>query len=277
VFRPKIAGAWNLHNVTLGRELDFFVCFSSGASVWGSPGMAHYSAANRFLDSLTHYRRSLGLPGLSINWGSWEGESMATAAERAQWGRIGLRELTRRRGMECMRALMAGGTAQAVAAEIDWTVFKPLYEARGRRRLLAEIGVAKEEKPAAERGRMRAKIDSAPAMERRDLVHGYLRTQIAKSLGVAEAGRIDCDQGFFQMGMDSMMAVALKKRLETDFGCALARTVVFEYPTVNALCAMLCETLFPEVELARSAAASAAGRDSDLLFQRIRALREELQ
>ncbi|HWD00814.1 MAG TPA: type I polyketide synthase [Candidatus Sulfopaludibacter sp.] len=275
VFRPKVAGAWNLHSLTLRRELDFFVCFSSGASVWGSNGMAHYSAANRYLDALTHHRRALGLPALSINWGAWEGESMATAAEKAQWSAIGLRELSRAEGMECMRLLMACGTAQAVAASIDWAVFKPIYEARGRRRLLDEIRVKSVEQTGARRGGMRKKVEAASPVERREMVQDYLRAQAAKSLGVGDARAIDCDQGFFQMGMDSMMAVALKTRLETDLDCALARTVVFEYPTVKALAGMLCETLFPAVEMAQAAAASAGG--TELLLQRIRELREELR
>ena len=71
VLRPKVAGAWLLHQMTERKEkaLDFFVMFSSIASVWGSKGQAHYAAANAFLDALAHYRCSLGLPALAINWG----------------------------------------------------------------------------------------------------------------------------------------------------------------------------------------------------------------
>ncbi|MBF0573053.1 MAG: SDR family NAD(P)-dependent oxidoreductase, partial [Desulfamplus sp.] len=71
VIEPKAIGAWNLHNLVKDLRLDFFILFSSAASFLGSQGQANYSAANAFLDGLAQYRRSLGLSGLSINWGPW--------------------------------------------------------------------------------------------------------------------------------------------------------------------------------------------------------------
>jgi hypothetical protein len=65
VMDPKIMGAWNLHLQTLPMRLDFFVCFSSIASVFGNADQANYSAANAFLDSLSAYRHSIGLPALT--------------------------------------------------------------------------------------------------------------------------------------------------------------------------------------------------------------------
>lgn len=68
VMAPKISGAWNLHVLTQDLPLDFFVMFSSTAAVLGSPGQSNFAAANAFMDSLAHHRRSMGLPALSINW-----------------------------------------------------------------------------------------------------------------------------------------------------------------------------------------------------------------
>ena len=68
---PKVDGAWNLHELTLGLPLDHFVLFSSAASLFGSPGQANHAAANSFLDALAAQRRAHGRPGLSINWGGW--------------------------------------------------------------------------------------------------------------------------------------------------------------------------------------------------------------
>ena len=64
-------GAWNLAELTRGKELDFFVMFSSAASLLGSPGQGNYAAANAYLDGLAAARERRGEVGLSINWGAW--------------------------------------------------------------------------------------------------------------------------------------------------------------------------------------------------------------
>ncbi|PYS76016.1 MAG: hypothetical protein DMF66_17050, partial [Acidobacteria bacterium] len=82
VLGPKARGGWHLHRLTRDLPLDFFVLFSSAASLLGSPGQANHAAANAFLDALAHRRRASGLHGLSINWGAWSGVG-AAAVRRA--------------------------------------------------------------------------------------------------------------------------------------------------------------------------------------------------
>jgi len=71
IFKPKVMGAWNLHQLTRKHELEFFVTFSSICAVIGTHGQSNHAAANKYLDSLISYRRANGLPGLTINWGAW--------------------------------------------------------------------------------------------------------------------------------------------------------------------------------------------------------------
>ncbi|MDQ2906938.1 MAG: SDR family oxidoreductase [Chloroflexota bacterium] len=88
VLAPKVEGAWNLHSLTQTHSVDFFVCFSSTASLFGSPGQGSYAAANAFLDALAHYRQAHGLPSLTINWGLWDTVGMAAtvnARSRQRW------------------------------------------------------------------------------------------------------------------------------------------------------------------------------------------------
>ncbi|MGB5744950.1 MAG: SDR family NAD(P)-dependent oxidoreductase, partial [Sedimenticolaceae bacterium] len=77
VMAPKVMGAWNLHQLTLGTELDFFVCFSSASALFGTMGQANYAAANEYLRALAAYRHGQGLPALSIDWGPWAEVGMA--------------------------------------------------------------------------------------------------------------------------------------------------------------------------------------------------------
>ncbi|HEX6507792.1 MAG TPA: SDR family NAD(P)-dependent oxidoreductase, partial [Chloroflexota bacterium] len=81
VMAPKIAGAWNLHRLTLHMPLDFFILFSSLATAFGNGGQGNYAAANQLLDTLSHFRRKRGLPALSIAWGPWSEVGMVSSVD----------------------------------------------------------------------------------------------------------------------------------------------------------------------------------------------------
>ena len=80
VLAPKVRGSWNLYRALRGRQLDFFVSFSSIAGLFGSPGQANHAAANAFLDTFASFLRASGIPAQSIDWGAWS--EVGAAAER---------------------------------------------------------------------------------------------------------------------------------------------------------------------------------------------------
>jgi hypothetical protein len=119
---PKILGAWNLHTLTADIPLDFFVLFSSMASIIGGRGQANYTAGCAFLDSLAYYRRARGLPALVANWG-WVGDVGHVAAnpETAEWlNRLGIRAVPLSESLDTLFELMGSNAVQAAVAQVEW-------------------------------------------------------------------------------------------------------------------------------------------------------------
>jgi acyl transferase domain-containing protein len=253
IMRPKVAGAWILHELTrdLGSGpdgLDFFVCFSSGAALWGAHGLAHYAAANHFLDALVQQRRRLGLPALSVNWGSWAGGGMATGALGADFEQAGLSAVPVESALAALGYLLGADATQQAVAAFDWPIFKPIYEARRRRPLIAEIEVAVPATASVEqerRSEFLERWEQALPSQRTGLLMTLVQSVAAGILGFAEPDMLDRTQGFFKQGMDSIMTVQLRSQLETSLCLPLPPTVAFEYPTVTSLAAFLASEILP--------------------------------
>ncbi|WP_126285906.1 non-ribosomal peptide synthetase/type I polyketide synthase [Burkholderia stagnalis] len=235
VLQPKVAGAWLLHQHSAPFPLDFFILFSSIASAWGSRDQAHYSAANRFLDALAHHRRALGLPALSVNWGPWAQGGMTFPEAEALLRRVGIRSLAADRALDVLDHLPA--VPQAAVVDIDLALFQASYEARGPKPFLDRVRVAGT--PAAGAPAMPAWSDASPR-ERKRLLADSIDLAVAQVLGYA-AGTLDRNLGFFEMGMDSLMALDVHTRLEKALGIPLSVALLFDHPTVNALADFLAE------------------------------------
>lgn len=63
----------------------------------------------------------------------------------------------------------------------------------------------------------------------------HVRSLVAKVLGLKQPQSIGLQQGFFELGMDSLTATELKEQLQNSLGCSLSPTTLFDYPTVAAL------------------------------------------
>ncbi|MGO9200711.1 MAG: SDR family NAD(P)-dependent oxidoreductase, partial [Limisphaerales bacterium] len=110
--RAKVSGTWVLHQLTQAMDLDFFVLFSSTTSLLGSRYLAHYAAANQFLDAFAHYRKALGKPALTINWGMWEQISADAAAGQSSWEQFGLRGMPVPEALAALAWLLRTGAVQ---------------------------------------------------------------------------------------------------------------------------------------------------------------------
>jgi hypothetical protein len=139
VLSAKVDGARLLDQRTRHLPLERFICFSSLASVLGASGRAHYAAANAFLDALACERRACALPALTVSWGPWAGGGMATAETLAQFERVGNYALAPEDAFRALDAALARCEPQVTIANIDWTVFRPVYESARPRPVISEI------------------------------------------------------------------------------------------------------------------------------------------
>jgi myxalamid-type polyketide synthase MxaE and MxaD len=244
VLAPKAAGALLLHELSRDVPLDFYVLFSSTTALLGSSRLGHYAAANQFLDALAHHRRSEGRPALSVNWGTWDEMRAASEEERRAFAQAGLLPMRSEDALATLGRLAAGSTVQTTVAAVDWESLIALYEVKRPRPLLAELRARPTSAPAAiSRPRpveLRARLEAAPPETRHDLVLEHVRGAAAAVLGL-DPVRVDLEQGLFDMGMDSLMAVDLKTRLEAAMGQRLPSTLTFNYPTVTALAGYLTD------------------------------------
>jgi acyl transferase domain-containing protein/acyl-CoA synthetase (AMP-forming)/AMP-acid ligase II/acyl carrier protein len=282
VMAPKVAGAWNLHRATLSRNLplDFFVLFSSAASLLGLRGHSNYSAANAFLDGLAHHRRRLNLPAVSINWGPWAKRGMAMQIGTKEWEAMGTRLMASEAAMNALVRLAAGAHAEIFVQQLTLSrwgelaatgllppVLLEFMEAL-LPRVAPEAGQQAASVGAAAVGALVARLHSLRVDEREAALQVELRRQVGEVLGM-QPDALGLDTGFFDSGMNSIMAVELSNRLQALLGGALKfrPAAVFNHPTVIRLTRYLLSALFAEEaaspEGGRSVAGSAASAAGD--------------
>ena len=263
VLQPKVAGAWNLHNLTsrgvpwcASTKLDFFILFSSAVSLLGSPGQANHVAANTFLDSLAHYRHSLGLPTMSINWGTWS--NIGAAAEKqadTRMSQLGVNAIAPKQGIAILEQLFLGfdppqpplkrgvNIAQIGVINIDWAKF--LQQGKFNsffdefKQSIPQQKISKIE--------LQKELNNANPTERRSLLLDSLRTELGRVLGF-QASEVNTKTGFFDLGMDSLTAIEFKNRLQDSIGFTLPSTVAFDYPNLEALADYILSKMFLEAE-----------------------------
>ena len=257
VLAPKVAGAWHLHKATRDLPLDFFVLFSSSTALLGTPGQANHAAANSWLDSLAAHRRAQGLPAVSINWGPWA--DIGAAARRAvpsQVHRHGVGSISATKGWFLLGEILAANPANIGVLPITWSetpaslVASPFFDQ-----------VRRDDGPAAEAiedSVVVAEVDWAdlPPTKRIRELRELISRELGAVLGTESNGSVDPAQGFFDLGMDSLMATELRNRLQKQLKLNLPSTIVFDHATVAALAEYLSAQFAPS-ESARAPATPA--------------------
>jgi NADPH:quinone reductase-like Zn-dependent oxidoreductase/acyl carrier protein len=241
VMAPKVDGAWNLHTLTQDTELDFFVLFSSAASILGSPGQAHYSAANAFLDALAWHRHALGRPALSINWGPWADVGLAARPERLHHvTQLGVEPMPAADGIRTLSHLLRMPATQVAVLYVDWAKWRNGLPGGLNRPLLADLGreSVRGELPTDHPGgpgdRLIGALRGAGPMESQRLLESYLRDQLASKLGLTPS-RLDIHLPISQLGVDSLVAVELRTQIERDLGLVVPVVQLLDGQSVSGL------------------------------------------
>ena len=262
VLAPKFAGAWNLHALTHDLQLDFFVLFSSMASLLGSAGQGNYAAANACLDAFARYRRALGLPGISINWGPWASAGMAasqdTERQQRRAGR-GIGTIAREEGIEILEQLLNSASPQVGVVPVEWRQFLEQFDGAVPSVLahVAPRGVAADAKK--EQVELREQLERVPPSRRHERLVKRVRQHAIGVLGLDTAYPIDANAPLKEIGVDSLMAIELARKLSADTGRPFPATLVFTHSTLAAIASFLLTEVFPEEPAELSPAPSLEG------------------
>jgi NADPH:quinone reductase-like Zn-dependent oxidoreductase len=243
VLRGKAHGAWVLHDLTRDLPLDFFIMYSAAGVLLGARGQGAYPAANAELDALARLRRRLGLPALAVAWGVWDA-GMA-AADGQRWAERGLQKITPDAGFARLETLLRDGASHAAVLAIDWSRFLDRLPEGVDPAFFAAVAPRQPEAPPrpAQEPTLVEQIASLPASQRGEALTSHLAERARRVLGLDAATTIDRRVPLKDIGLDSLMAVELRNALARSLGRALPATLLFDYPTLDALSGHLARSL----------------------------------
>lgn len=243
ILPPKLAGGWLLAQLAEEEPLDFLFLFSAGAALMGPAGQGNYAAANIFLDLLAHdVRRRTGCHAVAVDWGpvfeTGFGATPEGAAMHSVWERRGILSLSPEQMIDAMELVLGESPPQVAVLRTNWELLSRAYadtlSAPWASRLVEGRGVASGPDVVA------LLHDAAPE-ERRETLARHLQGQVVTVLGLPPEETPAFDQGLFDLGMDSLLALELKNRIQSALRRDFPATAVFDYPTLESLAGYLLD------------------------------------
>ncbi|MEK6250310.1 MAG: beta-ketoacyl reductase, partial [Planctomycetales bacterium] len=270
ILHAKVSGTWLLHKAFEGDQLDFFVNFSSGASLLGSPLLASYAAANSFLDAISHHRRATGHAALAINWGFWDEVGMVARSQR-EIGRgfapQGMVSFSPQQGLAALQHLLEIGAVQTAVMPADWPEWWRYHPRAAQSSLFAdlvqlemdEVGDQEQvlESADEEPGITREIVLQAPAANRAQIIEEYLSNQLSRVLRIP-AEELDIQQPLNNLGIDSLMAVELRNHVQANLGVIIPVAQLMQDPSISQLATVLLNDISSAAPVAGSLAPTAS-------------------
>nr|QDA77044.1 polyketide synthase [Jahnella sp. MSr9139] len=239
----KVAGARHLDELLGQSPLDAFILFSSGAGVWGGGQQGAYAAANAFLDALAEQRRALGRPATSIAWGLWTGGGMADDAAKDQLNKRGVSPMPPQLALAALQRALDHDETNLTVADVDWKRFAPSFAAARSRPLLHDLPEARRALESLSSVTHESELlTRLRGLSERDRIRHLVSLVLAEAalvLGHSDPSRLDPHTGFVNLGLDSLMTVELRRRLQQATGVSLPATLAFDYPSPHHVATFL--------------------------------------
>ena len=248
VWAAKATGAIRLHAATATSQLDWWVGFSSMATLLGLPGQLAYTTANAWLDALIMWRRASGLPATAINWGQWSDVGMSRSLTYSV-----LDPITPEEGTEALETLVGGDLARVGVGRLRLdraAAANPEFRELGYfQKLVTELEPSTVDVRSSGQGAGGSSSSTAipdwsqiPAENVRGELETRLKAILARELRMS-ASALASDQPFPELGLDSMMAMTVLKETQKLAGIDVSANTLFNHPTISSLSSHLAETI----------------------------------
>lgn len=241
VLAPKVRGSLVLHRLFPPGSLDFFALFSSCGQFARLSGQVGYATANSFLDVLAAHRGNEGYDDtVSLGWAAWKGTGLS-----ADIGTVILESNSRGLGEVTVSEALAAWEFGSHYKSSYQAVLRALPTSVPRPPLLRDLQTAEDAGSAPGSGNL--DVGELPEEEARRRVMADVQEQVAFELR-AVADEVEPRRPLVEMGVDSVMTVALRVRLRERYGIDLPPTILWAKPTVEALAEHILETLVPAAD-----------------------------
>ncbi|AUH43396.1 type I polyketide synthase [Streptomyces sp. CMB-StM0423] len=264
VLAAKVSGAWNLHRLLRDEPVEAFVLFSSGSALLSSPMLGGYAAGNAFLDALAHHRQADRLPATVVNWGFWDSVGMVARQEEQEQRTLlpqGMSSFSPDDGLALLGKILAEGLVHTAVLPADWPAWARAYPAAAEAPLLkhltggarpaegAAVQVPYEQTalpaptPAAEPEPATVAPPTAAAQAAPDAeVLDFLKQEVATVMGLRPE-RVNASRPLNRLGMDSLMAVELRNRIERRYRIRLPMVKLLKDGTITTVAQALADEL----------------------------------
>lgn len=245
VLQPKVNGAWYLHELTHAMDLDFFVLFSSSALLFGSPGQAAYVAANAYLDQLAATRKMQGLEALSINWGTVSDVGLAAEADNRadRLAEEGVLSLSPNECIDIYATIADVPSSSIGAFRFDLNKWQQAYLTAAKNPFFEHLrSDIDDDGPIASD----SFIEELRTINNEDSLKETIQQKLKELVGGVvkkAADKINIKTPFKSLGIDSLMSIQLKNKLETAFETPISVTSFWTYSNIRDYTKFLMDEL----------------------------------